>query len=102
MSQLTSPGAKVIRGIRSYVGTNAALLLTGAVGAAAFSLLISASADVYQAVAAGDGVSGLDRPTLDLAVAQRSPDVEWWMTAFTDLGGTPSMVFMTLTLTIAM
>ncbi len=102
MSQLTTPTAKVIRGIRSYVGTNAALLLTAAVGATAFSLLIGASADVYQAVASGDGVSGLDHPTLDFAVANRTPDAERWVTSFTDLGGTPSMVFITLTLTIAM
>lgn len=102
MSQLTTPTAKVIRGIRSYVGTNAALLLTAAVGATAFSLLISASADVYQAVASGDGVSGLDRPALDLAVSLRTPEGDRWVTAFTNLGGTASMVFITLTLTIAM
>ena len=102
MSELTTPTAKVIRGVRSYVGTHAALLLTAAVGATAFSLLISASADVYQAVASGGGVSGLDGPALDRAVALRSPEGERWVTAFTHLGGTPSMVFITLTLTIAM
>ena len=101
MSELTTPTAKVIRGVRSYVGTHAALLLTAAVGATAFSLLISASADVYQAVASGGGVSGLDGPTLDRAVALRTPDGERWVTAFTNLGGTASMVFITLTLTIA-
>ena len=51
------PIARLLRGVRSYIGTNAALLLTAAIGASAFSLLIAGSADVYQAVAAGDGVS---------------------------------------------
>lgn len=102
MSQLTTPTTKVIGGIRRYLGTNAALLVTAAIGATAFSLLIGASADVYEAVTSGDGVSGLDRPTLDLAVSLRGPVGERWVTAFTNLGGTPSMVFITLTLTAAM
>lgn len=102
MSQLAKPPAKLLRGVRSYIGTNAALLLTAAVGAAAFSLLISASADVYEAVANGDGLSGLDRPALDLAVSLRTPAGEHWVTAFTNLGGTASMVFITVTLTSAM
>lgn len=102
MSQLAKPTAKVLRGVRSYIGANAALLVTAAVGAAAFSLLITASADVYEAVANGDGLSGLDRPALDFAVSMRTPAGERWMTAFTDLGGTASMVFITLALTGAM
>jgi membrane-associated phospholipid phosphatase len=102
MSQLTNPPAKVLRGVRRYIGTNAALLVTAAAGAAVFSLLITASADVYEAVANGNGLSGLDRPALDLAASLRTPAGERWVTAFTNLGGTVSMVFITLSLTGAM
>jgi len=102
MSQLTNPPAKVLRGVRRYIGTNAALLVTAAAGAAVFSLLITASADVYEAVANGNGLSGLDRPALDLAVSLRTPAGERWVTSFTNLGGTASMVFITLSLTGAM
>lgn len=102
MLHLANPSARVLRGVRSYIGANAALLLTAAVGAAAFSLLISTSADVYEAVANGNSLSGLDRPALDLAVSLRTPAGERWVTAFTNLGGTASMIFITLTLTGAM
>jgi len=97
-----SPITKAVRGVRSYVGANAALLLIGGVGVAVFGLLINTSADVYQAVTDSDGVSGLDGPALDLAVSQRTPDREWWVTGFTDLGGTNAMVFIAVTLTAAM
>ncbi len=99
MSSLEKPIVTPVRGLRKFVGTHAALLATGVVGAAVFAVLITASADVYEAVANSNGVSGLDRPALDLAVSLRTPAAERWVTAFTNLGGTPSMVFITLTLT---
>ncbi|HEY3406642.1 MAG TPA: phosphatase PAP2 family protein [Propionicimonas sp.] len=101
-SSLEKPIAKPVRGVRKYIGAHAALLATGAVGAGLFAALIIASADVYEAVTNANGVSGLDRPALDLAVSLRTPEAERWVTAFTNLGGTPSMVFITLTLTTAM
>jgi len=102
MSTVVRAPAKVLQKVRSYVGANAALLVTAAVGAAAFSLLITGSADIYQSVASGNGLSGLDRPALDLAISLRTPAGDRWVTAFTNLGGTASMVFITLTLTIAL
>lgn len=102
MASLDGPIAKAVRSVRSYIGANAALLVSAAVGAAVFALLITASADVYKAVTNGDGVSGLDRPTLDLAISLRTPTSERWVTAFTNLGGTTPMVFIALTLTAAM
>ena len=102
MLALESPIAKAVRSVRSYIGANAALLVSSAVGAAAFALLIILSADVYEAVTTGNGVSGLDRPTLDLAISLRTPAGERWVTAFTNVGGTIPMVFIALTLTAAM
>jgi len=102
MASLATPIAKVVRGIRSYLGANAALFVIGGVGAGVFTVLIIASADVYEAVTDSDGVSTLDHPVLALAVSLRTPARELWVTAFTDLGGTNSMVFIGLTLTAVM
>lgn len=102
MSSLEKPIATPVRGLRKYIGAHAALLATGVVGAGVFAVLIIFSADVYGAVTNSNGVSGLDRPALDLAVSLRTPSAERWVTAFTNLGGTPSMIFITLTLTAVM
>ncbi|MGV8909456.1 MAG: phosphatase PAP2 family protein [Propionicimonas sp.] len=102
MVSLEGPVVKTVRSVRSYLGANAALLVSGGVGAAVFAVLITTSADVYEGVTNANGVSGLDGPALELALSLRTPSGERWVTAFTNLGGTPSMVFITLTLTAAM
>jgi undecaprenyl-diphosphatase len=102
MASLEGPVAKLVRSVRRYTGANAALLVSGGVGAAVFALFITASADVYEGVTNSNGVSGLDHPALDLALSLRTPAGERWVTAFTNLGSTIPMVFMALTLTAAM
>lgn len=102
MTSPRGPIEKPLRAVRRYLGTNAAMLGTAVVGMALFTALIIVSADVYEAVMDADGVSLLDQPTLDLAVSLRTPAGERWVSAFTNLGGTPSMVFITLTLAAAM
>ncbi|MFT4110017.1 phosphatase PAP2 family protein [Propionicimonas sp.] len=77
---------------RVEVGTGAAIGLTGLVGAVVFSLLMIASASVYEAVAEDDGVAGLDRPVLDAMIRLRTPLSETVATAFTELGTTVPMV----------
>ncbi|MCC6495959.1 MAG: phosphatase PAP2 family protein [Propionibacteriaceae bacterium] len=99
MQEFPNPVVEVLRRVRNYVGTNAAMLLTGAIGAAMFTALLAASADVYDAVADADGVSGLDQPTLEQAVSWRTPTSEFWVTALTNLGDTVPMVIFGLTLT---
>lgn len=99
---IESPIGEVVRGVRRYIGANAALLVSAGVGAAVFVALITASADVYEDVTNANGVSGLDGPALDLGLSLRTPAGERWVTAFSNLGGMGPMVFMTLTLTAAM
>jgi membrane-associated phospholipid phosphatase len=99
MPSLRNPFAKLLRRVRSYLGTNAAMLVTSGVGAALFTALLVASADVYDAVADADGVSGLDQPTLDLAISLRTPASAAWVTAITNLGDTVPMVVFGLLLT---
>ena len=95
---IESPIGEVVRGMRRYIGANAALLVSAGVGAAVFVALITASADVYEDVTNANGVSGLDGPALDLGLSLRTPAGERWVTAFSNLGGMGPMVFMTLTL----
>lgn len=102
MTSLEGPAVRALRRVRDYVGANAALLATAAIGAALFAGLITLSADVYEAVADADGVSLLDQPALDLALSLRTPAGERAVTGFTNLGDTPSMVFITLTLAAAL
>ena len=102
MNALNLQPAKGLGRVRSHGDTDAALLATGAVGAAVFTVLITASADVYQAVTSSSGLSGLDGPTLDLAISLRTPDRNQRVTAFTHLGSAIPMAFIALTLTATM
>lgn len=72
-------------------GDHGVLLLTSLVGGILVVGLTAATAVVYDAVAERDGVSGLDRPVLDQAIAWRSPGLDSAVTAFTDVGGTIGM-----------
>ncbi|MGC3992929.1 MAG: phosphatase PAP2 family protein [Propionicimonas sp.] len=83
---------------RVRVRTGTAIGLTGLVGGMLFALLILASASVYEAVAADDGVAGLDRPVLDAMIRLRTPLSETVVTAFTQLGTTVPMVVIGLVL----
>lgn len=46
MPSIESPIGEVVRGVRSFLGATAALLVSAGVGAAVFVALITASADV--------------------------------------------------------
>lgn len=102
MSSPTRAPARALRAVLAYAGANTALLISGAVGAVVFAVLLFASANVYEAVADEDGISGLDQPVLDFARSLRSPAGERWVTAFTDQGGTVLMAFTAVTITAAM
>jgi undecaprenyl-diphosphatase len=52
--------------------------------------------ELYDAVTAGNGVAGLDRPALDLALRLRSPGLDRAVTLFTNLGGTIGMTVIAL------
>jgi undecaprenyl-diphosphatase len=63
------------------------LVVTAFVGGGLAIAMTSASAEIYQSVAEGDGVAALDQPVLDTMVEWRSPDLNEAVTHFTDLGG---------------
>ena len=76
-----------------------ATLLVGLVIVLAFA---AAGAEIYEAVAENDGISQLDRPALDLAIALRTATSTKLVTGFTHLGGAVGMTVIAATLTLAM
>jgi undecaprenyl-diphosphatase len=63
------------------------LVITAILGGLVILALTAASAEVYDAVAENDGISGLDRPVLDQVIAWRTPLANRLFTWFTNLGG---------------
>jgi hypothetical protein len=57
---------------------------------------------VYDAVAEKDGISGLDRPVLDQAIAWRTPLANQLFTVFTHLGGPLYMTVIAGAVTLSM
>ncbi|AKT51411.1 phosphatase PAP2 family protein [Arsenicicoccus sp. oral taxon 190] len=74
------------------------LLATLALGLLVTLTLTAGAAETYEAVVAGDGVAGLDRPVLDLALSHRSAGLDSALTTFTDIGGPVGMPVLSLAL----
>lgn len=78
---------RVARFVYGRLGPQSGLIVTLVVGAIiAFSLTVAA-ARVYDAVTDRDGVAGLDRPLLNLALRGRSPTLDTVVTGLTDVAG---------------
>ena len=80
-------------------GPEAGLVLTAAMGAVVFAVLLLFSGGIYDAVTDSDGIAVLDRPALNLAISLRTPGRDALITALTNLGGTVPMVILGITLT---
>lgn len=83
---VTLAAAQVARLVRWSIA-NVALVLTAGIGLAIAVGLNSVAAEVYEDVAAGDGIATVDQPVLDAAVSLRTPMRDALATDFTDLGG---------------
>jgi len=82
--------------------SNRALVWTGVIGGGVFLGLMVAAERIYDAVTEADGVAGLDQPVLDAAIRLRTPFLDAFVTGFTNLGDTLSMVIIGLLLTGAL
>ena len=78
---------RVVRRATLWLGPHAALILTLIVGGVIAVALTAVTAEVYESVAAADGVAGLDHPLLQAAMGLRSPALDTAVTAYTDVGG---------------
>jgi len=81
----------VARRVGERIGPYTALVITLLVGLALVVGLSVAAVEVYDAVADGDGVAGIDQPLLMYMLTLRSPALDVAVTAFTDIAGTIGM-----------
>jgi len=88
--------------LAQLVSAHAVLAITAAVGAVLVTGFTIAGAEVYEAVTEDEGVAGLDRPVLDLAIRLRSARLDRALTAFTHLGGPTGMTIIASMITLLM
>lgn len=82
-----------------YVSANGVLVVTAVVGIVLVTGLSVLGGAVYDAVTEHDGISGLDRPTLNEAISLRNPGLDRVMTDFTHLGGPTGMTIIAAVIT---
>ena len=88
--------------LAQLVSAHAVLAITAAVGAVLVTGFTIAGAEVYEAVTEDEGVAGLDRPVLDLAIRLRSARLDRALTGFTHLGGPTGMTIIASMITLLM
>lgn len=81
---------------------NLTIVLIAIIGGGLMWLFTSAAGEVYEDVAADDGIALLDQPALDRAMALRTPTLDTWVTHFTDLGGKVWSPVIALALTLGL
>ncbi len=79
--------AGIVHRISVALGPRQALVLILAIGAGISAALTWAASEIYEAVIAADGVARLDHPVLEAMLRLRSPGLNAFATAWTDLGG---------------
>jgi membrane-associated phospholipid phosphatase len=82
---------RLVRAVARWVGPNATLVLSLAIGMIAVVALTALAAEVYDAVTEADGVAGLDHPLLAYALTLRSPALDAAITGYTDVAGVVGM-----------
>ena len=70
---------------------HATLLITLVIGGAIAAFFTNLAGEIYEAVVERDEIATLDQPVLEWMVARRSPGMDTWLTAFTDVGGKVGM-----------
>jgi membrane-associated phospholipid phosphatase len=87
-------GLQVTLRAARWVAPNRLLAITLAIGLGLVTVLTAIAANVYEAVTEAEGISGLDRPALDAALAIRTTTGDRIVTAFTHLGGPVQMTIL--------
>lgn len=86
-----------IQWISDRLGPHATLILTLALGALVAAGFTYLSAEVYEAVTDVNGVAALDHPALEAAESIRSPGLDLFATAYTDVAGVIIMPIIAVT-----
>lgn len=85
--RLVARAAEVLARLFHWSAANVALLLTVGAGLGLVWALTAATGEVYEDVVDRDGISVVDQPVLNAAVAARTPFRSELATDFTDVGG---------------
>jgi undecaprenyl-diphosphatase len=93
---------RLVSDLAAKVSANSVLYITAAAGLALVLGLTAACAEIYDAVAEHDGISGLDQPALDTSIALRTKTNSKLVTWFTHLGGLIGMTIITSVIIVAM
>jgi membrane-associated phospholipid phosphatase len=93
---------RLVSDLAAIVSANSVLYITAAVGLALVIGLTAACAEIYDAVAEDDGISGLDQPALEESIALRTNTNTKLITWYTHLGGLIGMAIITSVITLAM
>lgn len=88
---MTNRVGEAIRGLSARLGPHGALILMLVCGLALAVGLTAAAAEVYENVADGDGVAGLDQPLLEFAQSLRTPELNTAITSYTNVAGSLGM-----------
>ena len=102
MAAPTSRLVRLVRASAAHVSAHFALYVPAAIGLALTVGLTVAGAEIYDAVAEDDGISGLDRPALERSIAHRTATNTQILTWFTHLGGPVGMTIIASLITIVM
>jgi undecaprenyl-diphosphatase len=91
LTRWTTPPGKALAGTAEKasqnVGSRGALILILVVGGAIAIALSIIASRIYDSVTEADGVAGLDRPILDFMITLRSPALDSFVTAYTNIAG---------------
>jgi membrane-associated phospholipid phosphatase len=93
---------RLVARLAPRISAHGVLYATLLIGMAIVVGFAAAGAAIYDAVAENDGISRLDQPALDEAIALRSPTNTEWATWFTHLGGPIGMTVIASLITFAM
>jgi len=93
---------RLVARLSAGVSAHTVLYTTLLVGLVIVMAFAAGGAQIYDAVAENDGISRLDQPALDEAIALRTPTNTQWATWFTHLGGPVGMTVIASVITFAM
>jgi membrane-associated phospholipid phosphatase len=93
---------RLVARLSAGVSAHAVLYTTLLVGLVVVTAFAAGGAEIYDAVAENDGISRLDQPALDQAIALRTATNTRWATWFTHLGGPIGMTVIASIITFLM
>ncbi|WP_404381578.1 phosphatase PAP2 family protein [Knoellia locipacati] len=100
--RLVTRAARVLARVLRWSVSNIALVLTAGVGLALVWGFSAVTAEVYENVVDRDGISVIDQPVLEAAVAARTPLRSEIATDFTDIGGPVVMPIITVVVAVGL